>query len=110
MQWAALIAMIMEILKPILNDLVAKCMENRLQRAARRMPAEAMTFGSDGAATLALLDRAIADCRFYELLKIGALYRAKSVLVINGELRSTPLTADELAEGRALVGVVDAEI
>ncbi len=101
MEWVALVTMLFEFLKPILE----KCLEERLNKAAGAMPERAM-FGSDAAATVALIDEAIAQTRWREVFARIGLRRLKSAMVVNGVLRTAPLTKEEIAEGRGLMGEI----
>ena len=108
MGWATIIATILELLGPILQDLLKSCMEDQLNDAAGELPA-AETYGSDGLAAEALFNQAIANLPFWARFRKRALRRAKAVAVQGNALRTTPLTEAEIREGYSLVGSVRAE-
>lgn len=99
---------ILELLGPLLQDWLKKCTEERLNQAAAELP-DADTFANEGEAAAALFDRAIADLPRLAFVRRAALRRAKAVSIEGKKIRTRPLTASEIAEGRDLVGGVRGE-
>jgi hypothetical protein len=108
MGWAAIVAALIELFGPLLQDWLKDCTAERLSDAARELP-EPDTFGSEGEAASALFDRAISDLPRLAFVRRAALRRAKAAAVVGKKIRRTPLTAAELAEGRDYVGGVKGE-
>jgi hypothetical protein len=108
MAWVTIIATVLELLGPVLQDLLKNCMEDQLNDAAADLPA-AETYGSDGLAAEALFEKAIANLPFWARFRKRALRRAKAVAVQGNTLRAYPLSESEIREGFALVGSVRAE-
>jgi hypothetical protein len=100
--------MIMQILGPLLEKWIASCTEEKLTEAAGRLPGREV-FASDGEAANALFDEAIASLPRLAFIRRSALRRAKAVMVVNGQLRTSALTVTELEEGRDLVSAVRGE-
>jgi len=105
MNWAAIIAALMEVFGPILQDWLKDCTAERLNRAAAELP-PAETFGSDAAATVAMFDEAIASLPRLAFVRRTGLRRMKAAAIVDGKVRRAPLTAHEIAEARDIVGGV----
>ncbi len=105
MGWAAIIAAILEVFGPILASWLKDCSKDKLTDAASSLP-DPITFATEGAATAALFDEAISNLPRLAFIRRAALRRMKSAAIVDGKLRRTPLTADEIAEARDLVGAV----
>lgn len=108
MGWAAIITALIELLGPLLADWLKKCTEERFAQAAAELP-DADTFANEGEAAAALFDRTIADLPRLAFVRRAALRRAKAVSIEGKKIRTRPLSAAEIAEGRDLVGGVRGE-
>lgn len=108
MGWASLIAVILEVLGPILADWLKECSKEKLDEAAGRLP-EPGTYANEGAATAALFDEAIRGLPRLAFIRRSALRRAKAAMVDGTKIRKKPLTPAEIEEGRDLVGAVKGE-
>lgn len=109
MGWASIVAALLAIFGPLISDWLKECTEEKLSDAADNLP-EPSTFGSEGEATAALFDEAIARLPRLAFVRRAALRRMKAASIVDGKLRTAPLTAEEIAEARDLVGGVRQEI
>jgi hypothetical protein len=107
--WAPIILAVLELLGPVLQDLLKDCMEEDLQDAAAELP-DPETYGSQGEAAAALFDQAIEQTPRWRIRKRKAYRKAKAAAVVGGTLRSWPLAEDEVREGCYLAGGAKAEM
>lgn len=105
MGWASIIAALLEVFGPILQDWLKECTKERLEDAAADLP-DVGSYASEGAAVVAMFDTAIADLPRLAFVRRSALRRMKAASVRDGKMRRAPLTAEEIREGRDLVGGV----
>ncbi|HVL15721.1 MAG TPA: hypothetical protein VM529_24325 [Gemmata sp.] len=103
MGWASLIAALIQLLGPVLQEWLKDCTEEKLKEAAAQLP-KASTFGSEGAAAAALFDKAIANQKPWALLRRRALKKAKAAAVEGDKVRRTPLSESEAKAAKKLVG------
>src|SRR5688572_7416325 len=108
MGWITIVASILELLGPIIQDLLKNCMEDQLNDAAADLPA-VETYDSEGQAAEALFNQAIANLPFWARFRKRAMRRAKAVAVEGDKVRRAALTEAEIREGFGLVGGVRAE-
>lgn len=108
MGWAAIITALIELFGPLLANWLKECTEERLSNAAAELP-DADSYASEGEAAAALFDRAISDLPRLAHVRRAALRRAKAIAVEGKKIRTRPLTAAEMVEGRDLVGGVRGE-
>ncbi len=104
MQWLAIATLIAKVIEAI-APAIEECLNDRLERASHQLPPPD-TFGSEGAAATALLDKAIEMTRPRNVFVRIGLRHIKSNVVEGDKIRSTPLTKDEIAEGRSIVGAI----
>lgn len=102
MAWITIIAALLTVFGPAISDWLENCTKDRLKEAADSLPAPS-TFASEGAAVAAMFNKAIAALPRRAFLRRKALARMKKAAVVNGKLRTKPLTSAELKEAKAVV-------
>lgn len=100
--WAALIQMILTLVGPLLSGLLENCTKKTLKAATKDLPA-ADTFGSEGEAAAAMIDAAIAKLPKLAFVRRKALLALKRKAIQGTAIRTKPLTAAELKEGKKLL-------
>ena len=75
MSWAVIIAALLEVLGPVLQDLLRQLLDRWLTRAARTLPdpGDSMQSNLDD-----LFDRALDQCRWWQFGRVALLERARS--------------------------------
>jgi hypothetical protein len=103
MGWASIVALILELVGPLLEKWMAECTADRLESASAELP-PATSFASQGDAATALFDKAIDDLPRFAFVRRRALERMRDKSVEGDKLRTAPFTAEELREARDIVG------
>lgn len=106
MEWLAIASLIIKIFEAV-APMIEECLNDRLERAAEHLPPPD-TFGSEGAAAAALIDKAISMARGRPLVRM-ALRQMKATAIVNGAIRTTPLTSEEIKEAHGIVGIILAD-
>jgi hypothetical protein len=99
---SALIALAMQLFSALLPALIESCTEKQLKKAAKELP-PANTFASEGEALAAVFDKAIANLPKFAHRRRKGLTRMKQKAIQGDKIRTKPLTAAELKEGKKLV-------
>ena len=99
---SAIIALLMQLAIAVLPALLENCTKKQLRAAAKDLP-PAGTFASEGEAAAALIDRAIERLPRRQKKRREALLALKKKAVVGDKIRTKPLTAAEVAEGKRLV-------
>jgi hypothetical protein len=107
--WAPIILAVLELLGPVLQDLLKKCMEEDMRDAAADLP-DPSTFDSEGEAAETLFHEMIDRVPRWRRRKRKAYRRAMEAVVVGGELRASPLSDAEVREGCYLAGGATAEM
>ena len=102
MPWASIIELILQLVGPLLTKMLENCTKKTLKTAAAGLDAP-MAFASEGEAAAAMIDAAIEKLPKRAFVRRRALEKLKAKAVVNGKVRTTPLTSAELKEGKKLV-------
>ncbi len=80
MEWVAIIAALMQVFGPILAEWLKKCMEERMEEAAKNLPV-ASSFASEADAADALFDEMIAGLPRFAFIRRAAFRRMKQAAI-----------------------------
>lgn len=104
MEWVAIATLVIKIIQAV-APAVEECLNDRLERASHHMPPPE-TFGTEGAAATALIDKAIEMTPKRRFFVRHALEEMKDSVVEGDKIRTTPPTEMEAKRARRLVGAI----
>lgn len=102
----AIATLLISIFGPALAKWMETCLAERLKKAAKEV-GPVSNFGSEGEAALAIIDQAIEDLPRWAKKRREAFEEMKKAAVVDGELRTKPLTAAEKKKVKKLTGGIE---